>query len=296
MLKSVKEQGQYNNFYSLQHLNYDRDCDAHDLDPNTGQIKVMRGYRHPFDYSQNNLNLTAKEYFVNAKQLFGDVYYSPEEVSTWTSSWPLLTFFSVWGLNQYLTPGGVWIFEYMGNYNFLYFGFLGKCFMLPWIILNLFKPYYLGNWTHDLIRHELTSFKRSLNDAFIDSTLEEKQKSLEQMQYMELLDLYPKLRQEFYRELQKKEEAGFRQHTTNRILTVLENVEKLEKGNFNVINNKVIKDALETLENAVQDKKVQEQSLDTAIKQLRSVGKKASSIRDPLSEAVINSLNKSRNN
>lgn len=69
--------------------------------------------------------------------------------------------------------------------------------MLPWIMFNLFKPFYLGNWTHDLINHEVTSFTRGLNDAFIDFTLEQKQKSLEQMQYLELLDLYPKLREEF---------------------------------------------------------------------------------------------------
>jgi len=69
--------------------------------------------------------------------------------------------------------------------------------MVPWILFNLFKPFYLGNYSHDLIEHELNTFLRGLNDAFIDLTLEEKQKSVEQMQYLELLDIYPQLRAEF---------------------------------------------------------------------------------------------------
>jgi len=60
-----------------------------------------------------------------------------------------MIFFGVWSVNQWLTPAGVWLFEYIGNYNFLYFGFLGKCFFVPWVMFNLFKPYALGNWMHD---------------------------------------------------------------------------------------------------------------------------------------------------
>jgi len=88
----------------------------------------------------------------------------------------------------------MWLFEYIGNYNFLFFGFLGKCFFVPWIMFNLFKPFALGNWMHDYIDYETSTFRRSLNDMFIDFTLDQKQKSLEQMQYLELLDVYPKLR------------------------------------------------------------------------------------------------------
>jgi len=54
--------------------------------------------------------------------------------------------------------------------------------MVPWILFNMFKPFYLGNYSHDLIEHEMNTFLRGLNDAFIDLTLEEKQKSVEQMQ------------------------------------------------------------------------------------------------------------------
>jgi hypothetical protein len=126
--------------------------------------------------------VTAAEYEVNRANLVGGVFYAPDEVSTFQTSWPMIAFFSVWGFNQYLTPAGPWLLEYFGNYNFLFFGFLGKCFMVPWVLFNLFKPFYLGNYSHDLIEHEMTTFLRGLNDAFIDLTLEEKQKSVEQMQ------------------------------------------------------------------------------------------------------------------
>lgn len=61
---------------------------------------------------------------------------------------------------------------------------------------------------------------------FIDSTLEQKQKSLEQMQYLELLDLYPKLRQEFYNELKMKEENEFARSSTDRVAQILDSVVK----------------------------------------------------------------------
>jgi len=70
----IKEKGQFNNFYSLQHLNYDRDVNENDLDHHTGQIKVVRGYRHPFDYALNNVNYTANEFFNIQKELVGDIY------------------------------------------------------------------------------------------------------------------------------------------------------------------------------------------------------------------------------
>jgi len=72
---------------------------------------------------------------------------------------------------------------------------------------------------------------RGLNDAWVDSTLEQKSKSLEQMQYLELLDLYPKLRKEFYNELKEKEESDFIRNTNKRVLTIMDAVQKYETSN-----------------------------------------------------------------
>lgn len=77
-----------------------------------------------------------------------------------------------------------------------------------------------------MVKYEFESFVRGINDLFIDSTLEQKQKSLEQMQYLELLDLYPKLRQEFYNELKMKEENEFARSSTDRVAQILDSVVK----------------------------------------------------------------------
>jgi len=81
-------------------LNYDSDVTPDDLDAHTGQIKVTRGYRHPFDYDINSVNVTAVEYEVNRANLVGGVFYAPDEVSTFQTSWPMITFFSIWTFNQ----------------------------------------------------------------------------------------------------------------------------------------------------------------------------------------------------
>lgn len=76
---------------------------------------------------------------------------------------------------------------------------------------------------------------------------------------------------------------------------MLEEVKRFENSNFSTVNNKVIKEALKSLNDAVSDKKVQDSSLDSSIAMLRALGSKdAEKVQDPLTAAVLKSLQKSR--
>jgi len=113
---------------------------------------------------------------------------------------------------------------------------------------------------------------------------------------MELLDLYPKLRQEFYAELKAKEEQQFAHNTSTRVANILESTFKAESVNFNAINNKVIRKTLQALEESIQSTQVQEGCLQQAIRQLKNKDVKNKSAnsdnqyKDPLTESVIQAL------
>jgi hypothetical protein len=99
------------------------------------------------------------------------------------------------------------------------------------------------------------------------------------------------LRGEFYKELKKKEEDEFKEHTEKRVLSILENTVKFEAANFSAVNNKILDKALSALEIAVKGPTVQEESMQSAMSVLKNMGKGgAKGASDPLSTAVINAL------
>lgn len=106
-----------------------------------------------------------------------------------------------------------------------------------------------------------------------------------------MLDIYPQLRSQFYTELLKKEEDEFKEHTEKRVKAILEQTVKYEDANFSAVNNKILDKALNALESAVSGSNVQQESLQSAMGVLKSMGNKsASGASDPLSNAVISAL------
>lgn len=98
------------------------------------------------------------------------------------------------------------------------------------------------------------------------------------------------LRGEFYKELKKKEEDEFKEHTEKRVLNILENTVKFEAANFSAVNNTILDKALSALDTAVKGSNVQEESLQSSMAVLKNMGKGSSGASDPLSTAVINAL------
>jgi len=99
------------------------------------------------------------------------------------------------------------------------------------------------------------------------------------------------LRGEFYKELKKKEEDEFKEHTEKRVLNILENTVKFEAANFSAVNNTILDKALSALDTAVKGSNVQEESLQSSMAVLKNMGKGSKGgASDPLSTAVINAL------
>lgn len=80
----------------------------------------------------------------------------------------------------------------------------------------------------------------------------------------------------------------------SRVGAVLQAVEKFEGANFAAVNNSVIRKALEALDQSIQGDHVKEVSFKAALERLRSIKQPAKAEKDPLTEAVLGSLSKSR--
>lgn len=96
------------------------------------------------------------------------------------------------------------------------------------------------------------------------------------------------MRGEFYKELKKKEEDEFKEHTEKRVLNILENTVKFEAANFSAVNNTILDKALSALDTAVKGSNVQEESLQSSMAVLKNMGKGSKGgASDPLSTAGL---------
>jgi len=77
------------------HLNYDSTDNKADLDPNTGEISVLRGYRHPFESDEKSVNRTWRETLELWRDMFGDASVSSDDFTTWQAAWPLVSFMTI---------------------------------------------------------------------------------------------------------------------------------------------------------------------------------------------------------